>query len=169
MNEFNTVVALLGGLILLLGLASKTLAKSPVPPTLIALAVGVVIGPELLNLIILEEMGSRSTILERAARLTLGIALVGVALRIPREFPRTNWRGMLVLVGLGMPLMWAISTALVYWILGLSFWLALLIGAIITPTDPVASTPIVTGRWRRRMSPSASGVQSPSSLALTTG
>lgn len=146
MNEFNTIVALLGGLVLLLGLCSKSLSKSPVPPTVVALLIGVLVGPELLNLIDLEAMGDRASLLERAARLTLGIALIGVALRIPREFPRANWRGMLVLVGLAMPLMWAISTALVYLILGLSFWMALLIGAIITPTDPVASTPIVTGQ-----------------------
>ena len=41
--------------------------------------------------------------------------------------------------------MWVISTALVFLILGLPFWMAALIGAIITPTDPVAASPIVTG------------------------
>lgn len=145
MNEFNTIVALLGGLILVLGLASKRLAKSPVPPTLIALAVGVAVGPEVLNLLNLEELGERSTLLERAARLTLGVGLIGVALRVPRRFPRANWRGMLILVGLGMALMWGVTSALVYFILGLPLWLALLIGAIITPTDPIAASPIVTG------------------------
>lgn len=145
MNEFNTIVALLGGLILVLGLGSRSLSKSPLPPTLIALAIGVLAGPEVFNILNLEDMGDRSTVLERAARLTLGIGLIGVALRIPREFPKTNWRGMLVLVGLGMILMWAISSALVYVILGLPFWLTLLIGAIITPTDPIAASPIVTG------------------------
>jgi NhaP-type Na+/H+ or K+/H+ antiporter len=41
--------------------------------------------------------------------------------------------------------MWAISTALVYVILDLPFWLSALIGAAVTPTDPVAASPIVTG------------------------
>jgi sodium/hydrogen antiporter len=97
------------------------------------------------NLINLEEMGERSTLLERAARLTLGIGLVGVALRVPRDFPRREWRGMLVVIGLGMLLMWAVSTGLVYFILGLPLWLAALVAAIITPTDPVAASPVVTG------------------------
>jgi NhaP-type Na+/H+ or K+/H+ antiporter len=52
---------------------------------------------------------------------------------------------MLMLTAVGMLLMWAISTGLVYFILGLPFWLAALIAAIITPTDPVAASPIVTG------------------------
>jgi sodium/hydrogen antiporter len=138
-------VSLLGGIILVLGLASKKLAGSPVPPTVVALAIGVLLGPEVFNLINLEEMGERSTLLERAARLTLGIGLVGVALRVPREFPRRQWRGMLVVIGLGMLLMWAVSTGLVYFILGLPLWLAALVAAIITPTDPVAASPVVTG------------------------
>ena len=145
MNEFNAIVAALGGIILLLGLGSRWLAASPVPPTLLALVIGVALGPEMFGLIDLEKLGEQSSILEKAARLTLGIGLVGVALRIPGRYPRRNWREMLVLVGLGMPLMWAVSTALVYLILGLPFWLAALIGAIVTATDPVAASPIVTG------------------------
>ncbi len=144
-NDFNLLAALLGALILLMALGSKKLARSPVPPTLIALAVGVAIGPHALGFLDLEAMGDKSTLLERAARLALGIGLVGVALRIPSGFPRKHWRGMLALIGLGMPVMWAVSSALVYFILDLPFWMAALIGAIITPTDPVAASPIVTG------------------------
>jgi sodium/hydrogen antiporter len=40
-----------------------------------------------------------------AARLALAVGLVGVALRIPREYPRRNWRAVLLLVGLSMLLM----------------------------------------------------------------
>lgn len=145
MNDFNMAVALLGGTILLLGLFSSRLEASPFPPTLLALFIGIVVGPVAFNLINLEELGDQAVLLERAARLTLGIGLVGVALRIPREYPRRHWRGMLLLTAFGMLLMWAISTGLVYFILGLPFWLAALIAAIITPTDPVAASPIVTG------------------------
>lgn len=139
------ITALLGGMVLLLGLGSKWLAKSPVPPTVAALLIGILLGPEVLDLIDLADLGEEALIRERLARLTLGIGLVGVALRIPGEYPRRNWRAMAVLIGLGMILMWGVSTLLVYLILGLPFWLAALIGAIITPTDPVAASPIVTG------------------------
>jgi NhaP-type Na+/H+ or K+/H+ antiporter len=146
MNDFDVIVAVLGGTTLLLGLGSKWLARSPLPPTLLALLMGVVLGPEVFNLIDPEVMGDRASLVEKAARLTLGIGLVGVALRIPREYPRRRWREMLLLISIGMVLMWAISTALVFVMLGLPFWIAALIGAIITPTDPVAASPIVTGR-----------------------
>jgi NhaP-type Na+/H+ or K+/H+ antiporter len=44
-----------------------------------------------------------------------------------------------------MLLMWAISAGLVYLILGLPAWLVALIGALVTATDPVAASAIVTG------------------------
>lgn len=145
MKEFNLIAALLGGLVLVLGLGSKRLARGHFPPSLLALLAGVVAGPEVLDLLDVGALADEALIREKIARLTLGIALVGVALRIPREFPRRQWRSMLILVGVGMPLMWAISTILTWSILGIPFWLAAVIGAAITPTDPVAATPIVTG------------------------
>lgn len=145
MSPFNVLVAVLGGVVLVLALGSKRLARSPFPPTLLALVFGVLLGPEVLGWIDLASLGNETVIREKAARLTLAIGLMGVALRIPREFPRRHWRSLAVLVGAGMVLMWAISTALVYLLLDLPFWLAALIGAIVTPTDPVAASPIVTG------------------------
>lgn len=153
METFNLIVALLGLVTLALALPSKKLAQSPFPPTLLALAIGVVLGPEVTGLIDLTELDERATLLERAARLALGIGLVGVALRVPRSFPRRRWREMLVLIGVGMPLSWAISSALIYLILGLPLWLALLIGAAVTPTDPIAASPIVTGEEAERHIP----------------
>jgi NhaP-type Na+/H+ or K+/H+ antiporter len=51
--------------------------------------------------------------------------------------------------------MWAASTALVFLILGLPFWMAALIGAIIAPTDPIAASPIVTGKLAEENIPEA--------------
>ena|SRR5688572_29367250 len=54
-----------------------------------------------------------------------------------------------------MPLMWIVSGLLVYLILGLPFWVAVLIGAIITPTDPVVASSIVAGGVAERNLPSS--------------
>jgi sodium/hydrogen antiporter len=150
MHHLNIIVTLLGALVLVLGLGSNWLSRSPVPPTLLALVFGVLVGPQVAGLIDLSGLGDRSSVLEGAARLTLAIGLVSVALRIPRAYPRRNWRkiGMLV-VGAMIP-MWAISTLLVWWLLPITFLLAALIGAIVTATDPIAATPIVTGELAER-------------------
>ena len=52
---------------------------------------------------------------------------------------------MAVLLGLVMPLMWIVSGLLTYLILGIPFLVAMLIGAVVTPTDLVVSSSIVTG------------------------
>jgi NhaP-type Na+/H+ or K+/H+ antiporter len=49
--------------------------------------------------------------------------------------------------------MWLSSGLLVYLILGLPFWEAMLLAAVITPTDPVVSTSIVTGKVAERNLP----------------
>ena len=145
MEHLNIIATILGAVILVFGLGSNWLQKSPLPPTVLALGFGVIIGPAGAGWIDLAELGERARILEALARLTLGIGLVAVALRIPREYPRQNWRELTVLTGVGMLLMFAISTALAHLILQLPLALAAVIGAIITATDPIASSPIVTG------------------------
>jgi sodium/hydrogen antiporter len=150
MEAFHLIITILGGLVLVLGLGSRRLARGPFPPALLALLTGIVLGPHVLGLLDVSALGEEAVIRERVARLTLGIALIGVALRIPRRFPRERWASMLVLIVVGMPLMWAITSGLVWWILGVPFWLAAVIGAAVTPTDPVAATPIVTGDLAER-------------------
>ena len=141
----NTLITVIGALVLVLGLASKKLEKSALSPTLLALIAGVLLGPQAADILDLNELGGRAKFLETAARLTLGIGLVSVALRVPKEFVRRNWRSIFSFIGLGMAGMWLISSAFVYLLLGVPFWMAALIGAILAPTDPVAATPIVTG------------------------
>jgi sodium/hydrogen antiporter len=153
MDDVALIVALLGALTIALGLPSKWLEQTPVPPTLLALLAGVAVGPAGLGLVDAHRLGEPRVVLENVARLALGIGLVGVALRVPREYPRRNWRAMLVLVGLGMPLMWGITTALVHLVLGVPLLTAALLGAILTPTDPIAASPIVTGPVAQRNLP----------------
>jgi NhaP-type Na+/H+ or K+/H+ antiporter len=89
--------------------------------------------------------GNKELLIEEAARLTLAIGLMGVALRIPKGYVPRHWKSLAVVLGLVMPLMWLSSGLLVWWVLGLPFGVAMVIGAVVTPTDPVVSTDIVTG------------------------
>jgi sodium/hydrogen antiporter len=68
-----------------------------------------------------------------------------IGLRLPkREFLR-HLRSYVFLLGALMPIMWLVTGLLVWLILGLPFWLAMLIGAVLTPTDPIVASSIVTG------------------------
>lgn len=147
-------LAVVGGLLLVLGMLTSLIRETVfVSEPLVALLAGVLIGPAVLGLLDLGSFGDREEILEGAARLTLAVALMGVALRLPAGYLGRNWRTLAVLLGLIMPLMWLSSSLLAYLILGLSLPLAMLLGAVVTPTDPVVASSIVTGGVAERNLP----------------
>jgi sodium/hydrogen antiporter len=154
LNVLYVSLAAVGGLLLLLGMLGGLLKeRTPVSEPLIALIAGVLIGPGALGLLDLADLGNQTLILEEAALVTLDVALVGVALRLPIGYSSSNWRLLFVLLGIVMPLMWIVGGLLAYLILGVPFWVAVLIGAIVTPTDPVVASSIVAGGVAERNLP----------------
>jgi sodium/hydrogen antiporter len=154
LNVLYVSLAAVGGLLLVLGLLGGLLKeRTPVSEPLIGLLAGALIGPAVFGVLDLADLGNQTLILEEAALVTLGVALVGVALRLPVGYSRRNWRLLLVLLGIVMPLMWLAGSFLVYLIVGLPFWVAVLIGAIVTPTDPVVASSIVAGGVAERNLP----------------
>src|SRR5215218_9458453 len=153
LNALYVSLAAVGGLLLLLGMLGGVLKeRTPVSEPLIALIAGILIGPAALGLLDLADLGDQTLILEEAALVTLGVALVGVALRLPVGYSTRNWRLLLVLLGIVMPLMWLAGGLLVYLIVGVPFWVAVLFWNNVAPTDPVVASSIVAGgvwlSWR---------------------
>lgn len=93
MTPFYTALTLIGGLLLLLSVTS-CLIKSDLylSKPLIALLLGVLVGPNALGLIRVSNWGDETTVLREAARLTLAVSLMGVALRLPQRYIAQNWR-----------------------------------------------------------------------------
>jgi sodium/hydrogen antiporter len=101
LNVLYVSLAAVGGLLLLLGMLGGLLKeRTPVSEPLIALIAGVLIGPAALGLLNLADLGNQTLILEEAALVTLGVALVGVALRLPIGYSSSNWRLLVVLLGI---------------------------------------------------------------------
>ncbi|MFP5368373.1 MAG: cation:proton antiporter [Actinomycetes bacterium] len=144
--DINLVLALFAGGMVIFSAFSAALQKASLPGPLLALVLGVLIGPYALGLLRIDDFGvEQGTLLEQACRLTLGIGLAGVALRLPHGYWRSNARWVALMITLGMTLMFAVAAGILWVLAGLPFLVALLIGAIVTPTDPIISTPIVTG------------------------
>jgi sodium/hydrogen antiporter len=153
MVELNVALVAAGGLVLGLGLFSSYIHRHIwATEPLVALAAGVLLGP-VTGVIVPGRWGPEPVILEQSARLTLAIGLMAVALRIPPGFLRSQWRSAAVLLGLLMPLMWISTGLLIHVTLDLPLLPALLLGAILTPTDPIVSTSIVTGHLAERVLP----------------
>jgi NhaP-type Na+/H+ or K+/H+ antiporter len=167
--ELFVSLAAIGGLLLLLGLFAGLVHESGfLSEPLFALLAGVLVGPGVFDLLDLSDLGDQVVLLKDAALVTLAVALMGVALRLPIGYITSNWQILIVLLGILMPLMWFACSLLTYLILGVSFWVALLIGGILTPTDPVVASTIVTGGVASGTYPHGLGTQSLLSLASTT-
>jgi sodium/hydrogen antiporter len=147
MQQLNTGLAVCGAVIVVVALLSNPIKKSPLQEPLIAALVGLAVGPYGLHWLDVARWGEQNAILEQAARLTLAIGLMGVALRLNRDSVRVLWRPVALLLSLGTLGTWLASAAVAGWILDLPFWPALLLGAAITPTDPVVASSIVTGKF----------------------
>lgn len=144
MEQLDVALACIGLTVILVGLLSAAIKKSRVQEPMIAVFVGIAVGPFGLGWLDIGRWGEETAVLEQAARLTLAIGLMGVALRIDKKSVQNLWRPVTVLLTLAMLGMWLISAALVAWCLAVPFWLALLIGAVVTPTDPVVASSIVS-------------------------
>lgn len=146
MDDLYIVLAVVGGLVVALGLLSNPIKeRSYLSVPLLAMLTGVLLGPHVLDVLDISAWGSEDRILEEACRLTLAIGLMAIALRLPPAYVVQEWRTLLVLVALVMPLMWIVSSLLAYAALGVPLLVALLIGAAVTPTDPIVASSIVTG------------------------
>jgi NhaP-type Na+/H+ or K+/H+ antiporter len=148
------------GLLVLLGTTSGLInARLWVSEPLACVAVGIVIGPLGFGLVRLDPAHSEfaASLLEEGARVTLALAVVGAAMRLPGGWLRSHWRAMLVPLGPGMLLMWGAGSLVAGVALGLNLVGCMLIGAAVSPTDPVLSAPLLTGSLAERAVPRICG------------
>jgi NhaP-type Na+/H+ or K+/H+ antiporter len=146
MDQVNATLAICGAAVVLIGLVSGTLKRSPLSAPMLALGTGIVAGPHLLGWLNGPGWPDARAILKEAARFTLAISVMGIALRTPVGDYLKLARPVGVLLTAGVLAMWAVSAGVAWVALGATPMVALLIGAAITPTDPVVASSIVTGQ-----------------------
>ena len=154
MHQLHAVVAVCAFTVIALGLLSGAIKRSPLSVPMLALAVGIAAGPVGLGWLVPEAWVEPHRLLKQAARFTLAISVTGVALRTPIEDMRRLLRPVGLLLVFGMLGMWAVSAAVSWWLLGLTPLVALVLGAAVTPTDPVVASSIVTGKVAEEKLPS---------------
>jgi NhaP-type Na+/H+ or K+/H+ antiporter len=84
-------------------------------------------------------------IAERFSEFVVIIALMGAGLKLDRIFSLRRWAITWRLIAITMPLSIAAITLLAGWWMGLSWTLALLLGASLAPTDPVLAADVQVG------------------------
>ncbi|MFW5823709.1 MAG: cation:proton antiporter [Marinobacter sp.] len=145
MKDLNLSLALVGACVLLMSLFTRPLQRSWLSLPLLAFLVGVVAGPIGYGWLDVARWGDEHLIMEQVARLTLGISLMGIALRLPPRYLVDHRRSITTLLLLAMPLLCLTSSAVSYASLDIAPLAALAVGATVCATDPVAASSIVTG------------------------
>ncbi|WP_100498383.1 cation:proton antiporter domain-containing protein [Geodermatophilus chilensis] len=140
-------VLLLGAGVLALVVAalSGRLRRLPVSEPVLALGLGILLGPELLGVLTLPPLTEESAWLHTATRVLLAISVMAVALRYPFGDARARLRPVLLLLAVVMPVMALVTAGLAAAVLGVGLGTAALIGAALCPTDPVLASSVVTG------------------------
>lgn len=148
MSQLNLWLAVLGGLTLLLGLSAGALSSRSYLPSqpLVATGVGIALGPRGLDLLLTTPVNDVLPLLEQVARLTVAFAVTSIALRLEPAYFRERARSLAVVLGPGMVAMWLLSALVVYTVLPVDPLVALVVGAVVSPTDPVLANSIVVGR-----------------------
>ncbi|QOZ46225.1 sodium:proton antiporter [Bradyrhizobium sp. CCBAU 53340] len=129
-----------GGLILAIGTLTGFLAqKVRVPDVALFLIVGMLVGPDVLGLINIKADSALSQII-----LLFGASYIlfdgGASLRL--EVLKQTWITIVVIATVGVVITAAITGVAAYFILGVPFIVALLLGASLASTDPATLVPI---------------------------
>lgn len=143
MDELHLSYGLSGALAIALALISFKMRQVPLSEPMLALGLGILIGPELLRLVDISHH-VRDLVLLEGSRLIVALSVMAAALRFPATELRRVIRPAALLVGVVMPLAAVISGAASL-VMGLPLALAALIGACLCPTDPVLASSVVSG------------------------
>ncbi len=139
--EFTVWYLIAGGVLIAMALAGSLVKRLPLTPSMLYLALGVALGPYGAGLIRIDPVKD-AHIIERIAEIAVIISLftAGLKLRSPLADPR--WLLPVRLASLSMVVTVSLITLAGVTLLGLPLGAAILLGAILAPTDPVLASDV---------------------------
>ena len=138
--SFSIWALVIGALLTTAALSGTFLKRLPLSFTMFYLAAGYALGPGGLGMIMIDPM-KHTVLLERLAEVAVLISLFAVGLKLGLPLSNPAWRLPLRLAVISMVLTVALI-AVVGLALGLPLGAAILIGAILAPTDPVLASDV---------------------------
>jgi NhaP-type Na+/H+ or K+/H+ antiporter len=130
-----------GAMFVTMSVLAPRLKNLPLSAPVIYLAVGLLLGPTMLGFFSVDPF-EHSAVLEVITEIAVLISLFAAGTKMPLPFSWARWRVPVLLASLGMLLTIAAVAAFGVLVLGLPFGAALLLGAILAPTDPVLATDV---------------------------
>lgn len=134
---------LVGGLLLTRGLTASLLKHLPVTPAIVYLLVGLLVGPTVLNVFHFNPL-KESALLEILTEVVVLISLFSAGVKMPAPVSFVRWRAPVLLASVSMVASVGLIAAFAYYLLDLPLGAGILLGAILSPTDPVLATDVQT-------------------------
>jgi len=125
-----------GLLMLAMGLLAPAMRRLPLTTAIIYLAVGMVVGPTVLGLFHFNPL-KQSAVLEVLTEAAVLISLFAAGVKLPAPVSWARWRSPVLLAFVSMAVTVFLVAAYGYHVLELPLGAAVLLGAILAPTDPV--------------------------------
>ncbi|KJH70906.1 cation:proton antiporter [Aliterella atlantica] len=139
LNIYIIDLFVIGLLLFFVTLGSGWISKLPLSFALIYLFVGIVLGPYVFNIVQIRPDGK---FLERLTEFVVIVSLYSCGLKMNRRLNLLAWRSTIRLIGLLMPISIFAIAAVAHWFLQLEWGPAILLGAILAPTDPVLASEV---------------------------
>lgn len=141
------VLMLIGGSVVLIGAVVLSIQRGrPFSAALIYLLVGAAVGLGLRAIgVEWYDPVADAEIFGRAAELAVIVALFGAGVKLDRALTWRNWRTTALLLAIAMPLTIAGMAVVGTWLVAMTLPGAVLLGAILAPTDPVLADDVQVG------------------------
>jgi NhaP-type Na+/H+ or K+/H+ antiporter len=138
---FTLWFLIVGALLIFMALAGSVLKRLPLTTAMVYLAVGYGLGPAGLGLIVLDPLRN-SALIERVAEVAVLISLFSAGLKLRISFSDGRWRLPLRLAFGAISLTVGLIALVGVVGLRLPIGAAILLGAILAPTDPVLASDV---------------------------
>ncbi|ABM35672.1 cation:proton antiporter [Polaromonas naphthalenivorans] len=140
-NAFTLGILIIGLLLIIMTMASSFLSRLPLSAAMLYLGVGIAIGPLGLGLLQIDALENK-VLLERVTEIAVLISLFTAGMKLELPLRDRRWRIPVQLATVSMIVTVGLITALGFYGLGLSLGAAVLLGAILAPTDPVLASDV---------------------------
>ncbi len=132
---------LIGCLMLARGLMATTISRLPISSSIVYLCVGLLLGPMVLKVFKIDPM-AEAHLLETLTEIAVLVSLFSAGVKMPVPITRKRWAPAIRLAFGSMAINVGLVAAFAYGVLGLPIGAAVLLGAILAPTDPVLATDV---------------------------
>jgi NhaP-type Na+/H+ or K+/H+ antiporter len=140
-TDFEIVTLVLGGLLIVGALASGLAHRSFLSLTAVFVVAGFILGDGGFGVL---EFDAESAFVEDLATVALIVILFRDGLEVEFEMLQTAWRLPTRKLALGMPITAALIAVVAHALTDLTWTESFLLGALLSPTDPVLSSSVVT-------------------------